>query len=156
MRTSFLFLFLLAPIAQADATSSALNYFEGTWLCEGSFPASGKTIASTMSYEVQGGKLTKHHDDIPPHTYHAVETWNYAADGKPSHALIHDSFSGDRHFESAGWQGDTLTWVSAAEVKPAQRFVYVKQNARTYRIDWEVSRDGKSFVVGDTLICKRQ
>ena len=156
MRASPLLLLLLAPIAQAAEPSSALNYFKGTWLCEGSFPASGKTIASTMSYEVQRGTLTKHHDDIPPHTYHAVETWNYDANGKQFRALIHDSFSGDRHFESTGWQGDTLTWVSAADVKPAQRFVYVKQNTQTYRIDWEVSRDGKSFVVGDTLTCKLQ
>jgi hypothetical protein len=155
-------LFLLAATSApaADVTPMrSLDYFQGSWLCEGVFPANGKTIASRMRYtsDLDGAALIKHHDDLsPPALYHAVESWGYDARVKRFNAGILDNFGGVRRFGSAGWQHDTLAWDSAAEVQPAQRFVYTRLDEDRYRVDWQVDRQGKGFVVGDTLTCVRE
>lgn len=162
MRSSLSILFLLATASVSAAGESpmrTLDYFKGAWACSGVFPASGKTIASRMTYadDLQGAALVKHHDDTSPQAhYHAIEAWAYEARGKRFNAAIVDSFGGARRFGSPGWRNDTLTWESAAEVQPAQRFVYVRLDERHYRVDWEINRDDKAFVVGDTLTCTRQ
>ena len=159
MRTLIALLFALAPTAHAAEPIRSLDYFQGTWACNGNFPSSGKTIASTMRYDgdLQGKALLKHHDDTsPPQMYHAVEGWGYDAKAGQFHAVILDNFGGARRFDSPGWQGDTLTWTAATDVQPVQRFVYVRQDQQAYRVDWQVAPRGKDFVVGDTLTCKRQ
>ncbi|WP_266171103.1 hypothetical protein [Dyella subtropica] len=147
--------FAAEPSAQPIRAMDALI---GHWQCDGVFPASGKTIASTMRFEADlgGNAVLKHHDDIsPPASYHAVEAWGYDAKAQRFNATILDSFGGARRFSSDGWNGDTLTWTSAPELQPAQRFVYVRKDASTLTVDWDIMREGH-FVVGDTLICKRQ
>lgn len=161
MRHFLLPLLLLATAsASADDASPmrALDYFQGSWHCEGVFPASGRTIASRMDYapDLQGAALVKHHADIAPASYRAIEAWGYDAKGKRYQAAVLDKAGGTRRFASAGWQRDTLAWNSAPEVVPAQRFVYVRLDERHYRVDWEVNRGGKGFVVGDTLTCTRE
>jgi hypothetical protein len=129
----------------------------GQWTCHGVFPASGKTIDSALRFESDlGGKaLLKHHDDTTaPALYHAVEAWGYDAKAGRYSAAILDNFGGARIFSSAGWAGDTLLWTSAPEVKPAQRFRYVRLPTGGMRIDWEVEKQG-AVVVGDTLNCER-
>jgi len=161
MRVGFLFVLMLAGGAAcaADAPTSmqAMQPLLGSWHCDGVFPASGKKIASTIRFDTDlgGAGLLKHHDDIAPDTYRAVEAWTYDAKGRQFNAAIVDSFGGARRFSSPGWAGDTLTWTSAPEVQPAQQFVYVRAADGTLRMDWQVQRNG-SFAVGDTLTCKRQ
>jgi hypothetical protein len=161
MRNFALLLLLAASSASATDLSPmrALDYFQGSWHCEGVFPASGKTIASRMRYtsDLRGAALIKHHDDIsPPALYHAVESWGYDARAMRFNAGILDNFGSVRRFHSAGWQHETLTWDSAAEVQPAQRFVYTRLDEDHYRVDWLVDRHGKGLVVGDTLTCGRE
>jgi hypothetical protein len=150
---------LVASVSAADtAPMRALDYFQGAWQCNGVFSASGKTIASRMRYapDLQGTALVKHHDDIsPPALYHAIEIWGYDAKARRYHAAVLDNFGGLRRFASSGWQHDTLAWDSAPEIGPAQRFVYVRLDARRYRVDWQIDR-GKGLVVGDTLTCTRE
>jgi len=166
MRYPLLFAVVLAVAGEsaAFATESsippirAMDALIGHWQCDGVFPASGKTIASTMRFETDlgGSAVLKHHDDTsPPASYHAVEAWGYDAKAQRFNATILDSFGGARRFSSDGWQGDTLAWTSAPELQPAQRFVYVRKDAGILRVDWEIMREGH-FVVGDTLTCKRQ
>jgi hypothetical protein len=134
-----------------------LSYFLGTWNCSGSFPASGKTIASTMRFEsdLGGAAVVKHHDDVPPNTFHAIEAWNYSPTDKRFNDAIADNFGGVRIFVSDGWIGDVFTWNSAPEVKPMQQFVYTRLSSTSMRVDWHVSKDGTHYVVGDTLMCTK-
>ena len=144
--------------ASVAAPDARMDYFLGTWNCAGSFPATGKAIASTLRFErdLGGEAMVKHHDDVPPAGYHAIEVWLARGDGHSSRAVIADNFGGVREFRSDGWNGNTLSWQGAADVAPAQRFVYVEIDGDTFRLDWDTSKDGAHYKVGDTLTCKRR
>lgn len=146
-----------AGATELQAPIHAMEPLLGSWRCDGVFPASGKTIASTMRFDVDlaGAAVLKHHDDIAPASYRAMEGWTYDAKGKQFNAAIVDNFGGARRFSSRGWEGGTLAWTSAPEVQPAQKFIYVRAANGVLRVDWQVMRDG-NYVVGDTLTCKRQ
>lgn len=142
----------------APAGMELLSYFAGPWTCNGVFRASGKTIASTMRFEsdLQGKVLLKYHDDTsPPALYHAIEVWTYDAKANAYNAAVVDNFGGVRDFTSPGWAGSNLVWTSGPSVKRLQQFAYTKVGSDTFTVDWRVSRDGKHYVVGDTLTCKR-
>jgi len=158
----YLAFFLMAGLASAiHAAPSEPNRpfdgFVGRWNCSGHF-ASGKAIASHMEYaaDLGGNALLKHHVDRPPASYRAVESWSQVPHAGRYAMVVLDSFGGARRFTSAGWRGPVLTWQGDAQVQPAQRFVYTRLDDRTYRIDWELARNGKRFMMGDTLTCVRQ
>lgn len=152
---------LLSSGAMASTTDAPFRDFadlQGEWICHGVFPASGKTIDSTVRFalDLDGKALVKHHDDTsPPALYHALEAWGFDAKNQRYNATILDSFGGARLFSSTGWADDRLVWSSAPGVKPAQRFTYVREGHEGLRIDWELEKQG-SMVVGDTLTCERQ
>jgi hypothetical protein len=140
--------------AGAPQQPSPFSYFIGTWSCRGVFPTTGKTIASTIRFTQDGTSLVKHHDDLPPNGYHAIELWGLrAADGR-FNAAIQDSFGGVRDFSSPGWNADSLVWTSAAQVQPQQQFAYTKKSNDAFEVDWRVLKNG-SYIVGDTLTCAR-
>jgi len=163
MRQQFALVFLAvlgvpALAGEAPAPIRALDYFVGGWTCQGVFPASGRTIASRMRYDsdLQGRAVLKHHEDTsPPANYRAVEAWGYDAGAKRYNATILDSSGSARRFTSDGWQHDVLAWTASADLQPPQRFVYRRMDARHYRVDWEIARDGSHYTVGDTLTCTR-
>ncbi|WP_201314717.1 hypothetical protein [Dyella sp. EPa41] len=153
-------LVVLSSSAYASTTDSLRDFtdLQGEWTCHGVFPASGKTIDSTVrfAFDLDGKALVKHHDDTSsPALYHALEAWGFDARNQRYNATILDSFGGARLFSSAGWKDDRLVWASAPDVKPAQRFTYVREGHEGLRIDWEVARDG-AFAIGDTLHCSRR
>jgi len=145
-------------VAAPDEAFHDFAALTGEWTCHGIFPASGKTIDSTLRFEfdLNGKALVKHHDDTsPPAMYHALEAWGYDAKNTRYNAAILDNFGGARVFSSDGWKDGRLVWTSAPEVKPAQRFIYAHEANQGLRIDWEVLK-GDSYVVGDTLHCTPQ
>jgi hypothetical protein len=150
-----------APVADAATTLGTplapLTYFLGAWQCSGSFPSSGKAIASTMRFEsdLAGNAVVKHHDDLPPNAYHAIETWNYASADKRFNDAIADNYGGVRLFSTDGWHDGVLTWSSAAGVTPVQQFVYTRLSATSMRVDWQVSKDATHYTIGDTLTCTK-
>ena len=157
---ALLFAFCLGAAPPATPTPNGtrvgdLSFFLGTWHCSGSFPSTGKRISSTMRFEsdLGGAAIVKHHDDDPPNAYHAIEVWNYSASDARFNAGISDNFGGFRHFISDGWHDGVLTWTSAPEVGLLQKFVYTRLSDTSMRVDWQASRDGKTFIVGDTLTC---
>ena len=161
MKLGVLAIALCPAVASADSATDVdakLAYFVGDWSCNGSFPSTGKSIASTIHFErapaIHG--LLKQHADKPPDVYSAIELWNYSATDKRFNAAIADNFGGVRDFTSPGWVGDTIVWTSAAQVSPIQQFVYTKLDDKALRVDWKTSKTGKDFVVGDTLTCKRK
>lgn len=145
------------PATSAPTAPLPLDYFLGAWHCDGVFPGSGKTISSTMRFERDAatGALIKHHDDTPPASYHAFEVWSSTASEGHYNAAIVDNFGGVRDFNTQGWQGDELTWNAASQVQPRQQFVYTKLGADRFRVNRRVAKKEPSFVVGDTLTCKR-
>lgn len=154
------FLAVVATLAVAPDPLSSMAYFVGSWQCDGVFPRTGATISSTISFEADAklGALIKHHDDTPPNAYHALEIWVYSANDHHYNAAIADNFGGVRQFTSPGWDGDRLTWTDDSNVTPAmksQRFVYERQSPSQFKLDWQTSRDGTTYLVGDTLTCKR-
>ena len=161
MRALLPFALLLAcgagVAAERPLPIRAMDPLLGHWACHGVFPASGKTIDSTMRLEsdLGGAMVLKRHDDLPPSTYRALETWGYDAKSGQFRAAVVDASGGIRQFAATGWDGDTLTWNSMPDVQPAQKFVYVREAGGTLRLDWQIMRNG-GFVVGDTLTCKRQ
>lgn len=157
------FALLLAMAVPAFATMPAgqgmrrMQFLVGAWDCAGRFVSSGKPIASTIrfNFDVGGKVLVKHHDDKPPNGYHAIEDWVAKRDGGYAAAIV-DGYSGVREFDATGWKHDSLTWQSGAGITPGQRFIYTRLGDDSFRVDWEVSRDGKSWKTGDTLTCKRR
>ena len=146
-----------AHAASAAEALTSLGFFAGTWSCKGYFPSNGQTIASTMRFEsdLGGTILLKHHDDVQPALYHALETWGFDAASQQFAAGISDNFGGVRRFGSDGWHGDVFTWTSAPEIKPLQQFEYTKLPGGGVRVDWRVAKDGTTYVVGDTLACSK-
>jgi len=139
----------------APSQIAALSNLLGTWSCSGTFPVTGKPISSTMSLEsaLGGTAIVKHHDDVAPNLYHAIETW-HVTQGRLVDTIV-DNGGGVRAFDSEGWHDGTLTWRSAPGVAPAQQFVYERLPSGTIRVDWLVAKDGTHFAVGDTLTCVR-
>jgi hypothetical protein len=148
---------LTAAAAPAGQGMAPMRFLAGTWDCAGKFPASGKPIASTIrfDFDVGGEVLVKHHDDKPPGAYHAIENWVAKRDGGYAAAIV-DAYSAVREFDTSGWHGNVLTWQSGPGIVPEQRFVYSRLGRDTFRLDWGVSKDGKTWTVGDTLTCKRR
>ncbi|GAC1389632.1 MAG: hypothetical protein NVSMB31_05770 [Vulcanimicrobiaceae bacterium] len=144
------------PAAASDPMIP-MQYLIGKWQCNGTFPASGKSITSTIRFELDlgGAAIVKHHDDVAPASYRALETWVYQPDSKRYAATVADNFGGIRGFVSDGWQGQTLTWQGNA-AKPAEQFVYTSIAPDKMRVDWQIARDGAHFVLGDTLTCLRE
>jgi hypothetical protein len=177
IKTSVSVLFLLAAtlcasplskfLAAQDATTggpahlknelSSLQFFSGSWGCKGTFPASGKTIESHITFtpDLDGAWLSMRHDDIPPNRFHALELWGWDAKQSQFSATIFDNFGGARHFTSPGFQDQTLTWNAdtvAPSTTPAERFVFRKDSATQFTVNWEVNRDS-AWKIGDTLTC---
>jgi hypothetical protein len=136
---------------------ASFQYFSGTWGCQGSFPATGKTIASELTFApaLDGAFLSLQHDDLPPNKFHALEMWGWDAKNSTFSATIFDNSGGARHFTSSGWQDQSLTWnadIAPVATAPAERFVFRKDSGTQMTVNWEVNRDS-SWKVGDTLTC---
>ena len=145
--------------ARADASPQPrqdLQYFEGSWHCNGVFPASGRKISSNLKftwYPVTGAVL-KQHDDEPPNGYHALELWVPAGKGGLQN-MIGDSFGGARLYISSGWVNDSMTWLDNNQRNQKEEFVYTRIDSDTLRIDWMIAKNGGPFILGDTLTCAR-
>jgi hypothetical protein len=148
---------LSAAPAFAATPADVFSYFAGDWHCAGMFPSNGRAISSNLHFDwnASAAALVKRHDDDPPNGYHAVELWGAAKFGDLKDTIV-DPFAGVRYYESPGWSGDTLTWTNVAEESPKDRFTYTRLDPATMRVDWAVSKDGSTFVVGDTLACTRK
>ena len=148
---------VLPAAASPPSPMRSLDYFVGQWDCAGVFPASGKTIASRMTWagDLDGAALVKHHEDKPPSGYRAIEAWGYDPGAGRFNATILANGGSTRRLASDGWKGDVFTWSVIGDAGPAQQFVYVRVDADHYRVDWKIARDGKALVVGDTLTCRR-
>lgn len=146
---------LLGLLAISAPPATNLQYFAGNWSCSGTFPATGRTIASTLVFEpaLGGAGVVARQDDMPPNAFHASFLWGPAPDGSLV-SIVQDSTGGVRRFVSPGWTADTLLWQSDPTVTPAQQFSYRRLDANSMEVEWLVMRTG-TYRVGDVLRCKR-
>lgn len=145
----------LAARSQAVNPAAPLAYFSGAWKCAGHFAGGGPIASNLVFYwSAPAAAMIKHHDDVAPGAYHAVELWNVEK-AAGMHGLITDSLGGARPIVSLGWEGDVLTWVYLKDATHSERFVYAKLGPDRMRVDWLVSKDQGHFQLGDTLTCDR-
>jgi hypothetical protein len=144
----------VALTAAAPAQATDLTKFIGHWSCKGNF-TSGAPIAGELSIEADAasGALLVRHDDVAPGAYHSLEVWMPDKSGAGLRAAISDKFSGMRWLESAGWDGNALTWVRIENAAPAEQFAY-EFKADTLQVEWSIVKGG-AMKVGDTLRCSR-
>lgn len=145
----------LLAATPAPATIN-LGYFVGTWSCSGTFPSTGKAIASMMVFDasLDGAGVVMRQDDLSPNDFHAAFLWGPAPDGSLV-SIAQDSTGSVRRFTSSGWTAQTLLWQSDSSVTPAQRFSYKRVDANTMQVEWQPQRFG-TYRVGDTLRCTRR
>lgn len=148
MRLLFLLAVILclpASVLEAEPPAGAFAYFVGSWHCDGVFPASGKTLSSNIRFEFDeaSGALLKHHDDVAPGMYHALEMWGPVRSGGFA-STVFDPYSGVRQFNSQGSDGDAVVWTRGGTVG-GERFAYTRLTQEKMRIDWSVSKDGAPF-----------
>ena len=136
----------------------ALGFFQGSWSCQGEFPASGRTIASAERFapELLGHWLMMRHVDQPPFSFKAVEMWRYDAAAKGFENYIFDDAAGIRRYTSPGWQGRRLTWTLAASGQPLDRFVFERKDATHYAVDYSHITGNQTWALVDTLQCERR
>jgi hypothetical protein len=102
--------------------------------------------------DLGGAAVLKHHDDVSPASYHAVEAWAYSANEHHFTAAVTDNFGGVREFTSDGWSNDVLTWSSAPPISPAQQFIYTRLTGTSMRVDLQENvtldrvRSGRGWV----------
>ena len=152
VRTAFLTTAVLAFAAPAQGAD--LAKFVGHWSCKGSF-SNGTPIAGDLRIELDApsGALIVHHDDLAPGAYHSLEVWMPNKSGPGFRAAISDKFSGMRWLETAGWSGNSLTWVRTENGEPAEQFAY-QFKSDTMLVQWSIAQGG-AMKVGDTLTCSR-
>jgi hypothetical protein len=70
-----------------------------------------------------------------------------------------DNFGGHREFASPGWVDGKLELRRQAEAPGAgkyyERFLYERLSADSFRMTYEVSRDGEKWQLGDSLVFTR-
>jgi hypothetical protein len=138
----------------------SLQSFAGVWHCQGVFPSSGKKIESQIAFtqDLEGAWLLVRHDDIPPNQFHALEMWGFDKEAKQFVAFIYDNFGGVRKFTSPGWEEQNLVWMgetSSSTPPSTQRFVFKRDSAEQFIVNWEVKKGTADWVVGDALTCKK-
>lgn len=155
--------------AQSSAPKSppALNpalesftYFVGRWNCEGEFVAVKKPIAAQISIaaDLGGSALSFRWDDNPPNRFHALELWGFDSAANHFTNFIHDNFGGVRQFNSAGWEGDTLTWTGNALATPPatnERFVLQRKSAKEFVIAYDTRKGQGDWATIDRLTCRQ-
>jgi hypothetical protein len=74
-------------------------------------------------------------------------------------SLIHDSSGGVRLFRAPGWTDGAVVFESrpllAPTLRTRERFTYRRESERSFRMTYEVSRDGSTWQMGDYLVCER-
>lgn len=141
----------VAPLAAA---------FVGSWDCAGEF-LNGTKIAATISVtlELDGTWLQVRHADKPPHDFKALAMWGVEASSGKLISVMHDSFLGARLFTSDGWSNRTIRFESTRLMSAPmrrERFTYAVKPDGKFRMDYEVSKDGSTWKLGDYIVCTKQ
>jgi hypothetical protein len=139
--------------------SEMVAYFSGRWTCAGQF-SNGKPIEAGMSFApvLEGKWLEQTHTDRAPNTFQAISMWGVDGASGEGFSMLFDNFGGARRFESSGWSNRSISFErSSLPADPArrERFTYRAEADGTFRMSYDITRDGKEWRMVDTLLCRR-
>jgi len=166
MKRLFLFFFLVAgnglntQSLKRKLPDDMLSYFTGQWKGDGAF-ANGKKISANVSYKLSLDStwLVEKHADILPNRYKSVAMWGADSSGNRLMAYVFDNSGGHRKFVSTGWQAGKLVLSTKEFMKGRgnifEHFIYEKRSAGSFRMTFEVSRDGKEWKLVDSLLFQK-
>lgn len=138
-----------------------ISFFAGDWRGEGEF-ANGKKIAADVSFRVSLDScwLTYEHTDQLPNRYKSLSVWGADKATGEFIAWSFDNFNGHREWTARGWASGKLV-LSSHSCNPvadlvSEHFIYEKTSANTFKMTYEVARDGIHWREGDHLIFTRK
>jgi hypothetical protein len=138
-----------------------IKFFEGTWVGTGQF-SNGKKIEAEASFKLSLDScwLIYTHNDKLPNRYKAISVWGIDNSTGKFIDYVFDNFHGHTLFTSEGWDSAGLILI-CKETEPGaktffQRFSYLKIDADKFKMSYEVSNDGISWKLGDSLIFVKQ
>jgi hypothetical protein len=141
--------------------TALLNFFIGKWSGEGAF-SNGNKIAADLSFSLSldSSWLVYEHRDRLPNRYKATSYWGVDGQSGKFLAYCFDNFQGHRLFESNGWLNGKLilsnqVWLPKIGLY-FEHFIYERTGERSFKMSYEVSRDGISWQLGDWLVFKRE
>lgn len=121
---------------------------------------SKKLIAAhiAIAADVDGSWLTFRWDDKAPNRFHALELWGFDKTANHFTNFVYDNLGGARLFQSAGWEGDTLTWTGNALTSPPaanERFVIERKSPKEFVISYDTRKPQADWATGDHLTCRQ-
>ena len=128
-------------------TDNFINFFVGNWSGEGEF-GNGKKISANVTFKMtlDSNWLIYTHTDIPPAQYISSSMWGVDKFSGQFVAYLFDNFQGHRKFSSNGWKDGTLI-LTTNEYSPEnglifQHFLYEKLSEKSFKMTFEISKDG--------------
>jgi len=144
-----------------------VQFFSGEWSGAGEF-ANGKKIEADVSFtaELDDQWLVYHHSDRAPNSYKALGVWGFEYSSKTFIMILNDNYGGARLFSSEGWRDGKIVFLkqgtispqtgAASQLQSQERFTFERRAGETFKMSYEVSKDGVSWRVGDFLIFKKK
>lgn len=164
MKHILLFTLLLAAITTSAQTTPPENklpdFFIGNWTGEGEF-ASGKKISATLTctLSLDSSWLMVEHTDKAPNKFKAIAMWGIDATSGQFIAYAFDNFHGHRQFASDGWKNGKLILTTNVYTAKSgllfQHFIYEQLSDKSFKMTYEVSKDGITWKMGDYLVFTR-
>lgn len=136
-----------------------LAFYTGKWNGKGEF-ASGRKIEADITFApaLDSAWLVQTHIDKAPNTYKAVSYWGIDPQTKQPLTTLFDNFNGQRQFQSTT-EGNKIT-LSCSVNDPKrglyyQHFIYEKLSENSFKMTFEMSKDGNTWKMVDYLIFER-
>ena len=144
------------PKKPEKLSSEFLSFFIGDWTGDGEF-ANGKKISADLSFKISldSSWVTYEHVDRLPGRYKATSMWGVDAFSGQFVAYLFDNSHGHRKFASDGWRDGKLI-LTTNEYYPQrgllfQHFIYERLSDKSFKMTYEMSKDGISWKLADYL-----
>ncbi len=141
-------------------TDEFLNFFIGNWSGDGEF-ANGKKISADLTFKISldSSWMMYEHTDRLPNIYKALSMWGIDGQTKQFVAYAFDNFRGNRKFTSEGWKENKLILTTSSATQAGlffQHFIYEKLSGKSFKMTYEVSKDGVAWKLGDYLVFNKK
>ncbi|HYX30035.1 MAG TPA: hypothetical protein VE863_15950 [Pyrinomonadaceae bacterium] len=148
------------PNAPKQLPAGLEEFFVGEWTGAGEL-SNGRNIEADVSFaaDLDNQWLNYSHNDRAPNKYKARGMWGFERNSGRFVMLLNDNFGGARLFVSDGWLDGRIVFNSEKLLvlsSVQERFTFARESATTFRMTYEISRDGKTWRIGDYLIFRRK
>ena len=154
------------PMPKPAPEMSQLDFFEGTWNCQGKTNASPFGPAGTMTSTAriqddlggfwQTGSVKGTMEKMPP--FEAVFHTTYDSAGKQFVMTFFDNMGGWARSTSRGWQKDQLVYEGDMNMpgqKPMRGRDTFTRSGASLKHTWEMQMDGKWVPLGEETCTKK-